>query len=102
MHSAHDGIFLVDDPWVDPDEGESWLDGHDVPIAAKALGAMTWWGEPADGSYRPRPSPIDGQAVSATDDPTGPGHLSVRHSSIVGGGHQREKFCALCNGLVRV
>ncbi|GLY15520.1 hypothetical protein Kisp01_25350 [Kineosporia sp. NBRC 101677] len=40
---------LIDDPAVDPASGESWVDGHLLPIAFAALDEMAAYG---DGGYR--------------------------------------------------
>ncbi|WP_062465711.1 peptidase C39 family protein [Demequina maris] len=48
-HAARDGMFLLEDPWVEDPAGESWVDTHDMPVAAADLDRMVRWG--ADG-YR--------------------------------------------------
>ncbi|TFB83717.1 hypothetical protein E3O44_17800 [Cryobacterium algoricola] len=45
-HTTRDGIFLIQDPWVDADHGESWVDAHDLPVPAAALDRMMNWGDP--------------------------------------------------------
>nr|WP_279549645.1 peptidase C39 family protein [Leucobacter weissii] len=46
-HGYRDGFFLLHDPWIDAENGESWVDTHDLPIAASDVDAITWWGDPA-------------------------------------------------------
>ena len=43
-HSSRDGVVLVEDPWLSRAHGETWLDGHDLPIAVDALEDMVAWG----------------------------------------------------------
>jgi len=43
-HGYADGIFVVEDPWVYTARGETWIDGHDLPIAKEDLETMTWFG----------------------------------------------------------
>lgn len=49
VHAVHDDVLIVQDPWLDADGGETWLDGHQLPIRTGDLDAMAWLGEP---SYR--------------------------------------------------
>lgn len=46
VHAHRDGVVLLNDPWVDATEGESWVSAVDVPVALAELDAMAWWGEP--------------------------------------------------------
>ncbi|WP_062520162.1 peptidase C39 family protein [Demequina silvatica] len=43
-HAARDGMFLLEDPWVEDVAGESWVDTHDMPVAAADLDRMVRWG----------------------------------------------------------
>lgn len=39
-----DGTYLVDDPWVEPDDAETDTDRFDLPVPAADLDRMAWWG----------------------------------------------------------
>lgn len=43
---ASDGttVVLVQDPWIDRPGGETWVDGHDLPIPIEELERMCLWG----------------------------------------------------------
>lgn len=45
-HAHRDGVVLLNDPWVDHDSGESWVDAVDVPVSLAELDEMAWWGDP--------------------------------------------------------
>lgn len=44
-HSAREGVVLIEDPWISREHGETWLDGHELPIALPELDAMVAYGE---------------------------------------------------------
>ncbi|MFB6612067.1 peptidase C39 family protein [Agromyces sp. NPDC056379] len=44
-HAFQDGVFLIQDPWISSDDGETWVDTHDLPVAASDLDRMVAWGE---------------------------------------------------------
>ena len=44
-HAARGDLVLVQDPWVGVNEGETWVDTHDLPIRASSLDEMVAWGE---------------------------------------------------------
>lgn len=46
-HAARDGIVLIQDPWITSDQGETWVDTHDLPVAASDLDRMIAWGSEA-------------------------------------------------------
>lgn len=46
-HAADDRYIYIQDPWINAPEGETWLDGHDLPIALDEFDAMARWGDPA-------------------------------------------------------
>lgn len=46
-HAATDEDVVVQDPWINAPEGETWIDGHDLPIAWSEFDAMARWGDPA-------------------------------------------------------
>lgn len=46
VHAVHEDVLIVQDPWLDADGGETWLDGHQLPIRIDDLDAMAWLGEP--------------------------------------------------------
>jgi hypothetical protein len=41
---AHDTV-LIQDPWISSDDGETWVDAHDLPISPADLDRMIAWGE---------------------------------------------------------
>lgn len=46
-HAVGDGLVLVQDPWINAEEGETWLDGHDLAITFDEFERMARWGDPA-------------------------------------------------------
>lgn len=46
VHAEHDGIFLVNDPWAEPEDGEGIADVDCIPIAAATLWRMAAYGDP--------------------------------------------------------
>ncbi|MBR7834296.1 peptidase C39 family protein [Actinospica durhamensis] len=46
VHGMEDGCFIAHDPWTEVSQGESWLDGYDVPLAPEALDRIAWTGNP--------------------------------------------------------
>lgn len=46
-HGHREGTFLVNDPWIDAQNGDSWVDAHDLPVRATELEKIAWWGDPA-------------------------------------------------------
>lgn len=46
-HGHAAGTFLINDPWIDGDNGDSWVDANDLPIAAADLNNIVMWGDPA-------------------------------------------------------
>lgn len=44
-YAERDGVFLVDDPWVDPPSWETDLDRFAVPVDFADLDRMAWYGE---------------------------------------------------------
>jgi len=44
VHSVADDTYWIDDPWVDAEEGETDTDKFDVPVPARELERMAWWG----------------------------------------------------------
>ena len=47
VHAEQDGIFLVNDPWAEPDDGETVADVDAIPIARGTLMQMAAYGDPA-------------------------------------------------------
>jgi len=45
-HATRGEVFLIQDPWVDAEHGESWVDAHDLPVRAADLDRMMNWGDP--------------------------------------------------------
>ncbi len=62
-HDVIDGCLIIDDPWVEKEHGETWVDTHHLPLPFATVDEMTRWGEPEP--YRgvvvvPRPeSPLE-------------------------------------------
>ncbi len=46
-HTHHEGTFLVNDPWIDAEHGDSWVDASDLPLRKHELEKIAWWGDPA-------------------------------------------------------
>ncbi|MGK0721945.1 peptidase C39 family protein [Leucobacter sp. W1478] len=46
-HDVIDGCVIIDDPWVEKDHGETWVDTHHLPVPFASVDEMTRWGEPA-------------------------------------------------------
>lgn len=44
-HAHSDGIFVVNDPWIDAGNGDSWVDASHLPIAQADLDKIVWWGK---------------------------------------------------------
>lgn len=44
-HAAADGVIIVEDPWLGAEVGETWVDTHELPVAAADLDAMITWGQ---------------------------------------------------------
>lgn len=45
-HDVIDGCLIIDDPWVEKEHGETWVDTHHLPMPFAAVDEMTRWGEP--------------------------------------------------------
>lgn len=43
-HAAGHGVVVIEDPWISSDEGETWVDSHELPIAHADLDRMVAWG----------------------------------------------------------
>ncbi|WP_137930281.1 peptidase C39 family protein [Mesorhizobium comanense] len=46
-HGHGDGIYFLNDPWIEPDRQEQPTDVHDLPVMAAQLDRMAWYGNPA-------------------------------------------------------
>lgn len=46
-HAADAQYVYVQDPWINAAQGETWLDGHDLPISREEFDRMAQWGDPA-------------------------------------------------------
>jgi predicted double-glycine peptidase len=46
VHGLVGEHFLAHDPWTEHGQGESWVDGYHLPLAAEALDKIAWTGEP--------------------------------------------------------
>lgn len=47
VHRLEGDHFIAHDPWSEVNQGESWVDAYDVPLAGGALDRIAWTGEPA-------------------------------------------------------
>ena len=47
--AASEDAVIVEDPWINVDAGETWVDTHELPVLPDALDRLVRWG--ADG-YR--------------------------------------------------
>lgn len=47
VHGHGDGIYFLNDPWVEPDRLEQPMDVVDLPVRAAELDRMAWYGNPA-------------------------------------------------------
>jgi hypothetical protein len=43
-HAALGDTVIVEDPWITADEGETWVDTHELPVSLAALDRMVAWG----------------------------------------------------------
>lgn len=43
-HAASGDTVIVEDPWISADEGETWVDTHELPVPLAALDRMVAWG----------------------------------------------------------
>lgn len=64
IHGMDCDFFIAHDPWTEVSQGESWLDGYDVPLSPSALDRIAWTGEPRYRamlafSHRQKPYGID-------------------------------------------
>lgn len=46
-HGHRAGTFLLNDPWIDAQNGDSWVDASDLPVGRDDLEKIAWWGDPA-------------------------------------------------------
>ncbi|MBN9548547.1 MAG: peptidase C39 family protein [Alphaproteobacteria bacterium] len=46
VHGHGDGIYFLNDPWVEPDRLEQPMDVVDLPVRAAELDRMAWYGNP--------------------------------------------------------
>lgn len=46
VHGHADGMYFVNDPWIEAGRAEQTTDVIDLPVAAEALDRMAWYGEP--------------------------------------------------------
>lgn len=47
VHGHGDGVYFINDPWIEPDRLEQPADVFDLPVAAPMLDRMAWYGTPA-------------------------------------------------------
>lgn len=46
-HGHRDGMFVLNDPWIDAPNGDSWVDASNLPVGRDDLEKIAWWGDPA-------------------------------------------------------
>lgn len=46
-HSVKDDTVLLNDPWITAEQGETWVDSHDLPVSLAVLDQMIAFGDPA-------------------------------------------------------
>jgi len=47
VHGHGDGVYFVNDPWIEPERFEQPADVVDLPVAGPMLDRMAWYGTPA-------------------------------------------------------
>ncbi|MGX5831553.1 peptidase C39 family protein [Mesorhizobium sp. 43Arga] len=47
VHDHGDGVYFLNDPWIEPDRLEQPMDVVDLPVRAADLDRMAWYGNPA-------------------------------------------------------
>ena len=47
VHGHGEGVYFINDPWIEPERLEQPADVFDLPIAAPMLDRMAWYGTPA-------------------------------------------------------
>ncbi|TRC70932.1 hypothetical protein FJV83_23365 [Mesorhizobium sp. WSM4307] len=47
VHGHGDGVYFLNDPWIEPDRLEQKMDVVDLPVRAAELDRMAWYGNPA-------------------------------------------------------
>lgn len=47
VHGQGDGIYFLNDPWIEPDRLEQPMDVVDLPVTVAELDRMAWYGNPA-------------------------------------------------------
>jgi hypothetical protein len=47
VHDHGDGVYFLNDPWIEPDRLEQKMDVVDLPVRAAELDRMAWYGNPA-------------------------------------------------------
>ncbi|QND57612.1 peptidase C39 family protein [Mesorhizobium huakuii] len=47
VHGYGDGVYFLNDPWIEPDRLELPMDVIDLPVRAAELDRMAWYGNPA-------------------------------------------------------
>ncbi|WP_284278093.1 peptidase C39 family protein [Mesorhizobium huakuii] len=47
VHGHGDGVYFLNDPWIEPDRLEQPMDAVDLPVRAAELDRMAWYGNPA-------------------------------------------------------
>lgn len=47
VHGHGDGLYFLNDPWIEPDRLEQKMDAVDLPVRAAELDRMAWYGNPA-------------------------------------------------------
>ncbi|MDJ0333932.1 peptidase C39 family protein [Salinibacterium sp. G-O1] len=46
-HAVQGDTVLLNDPWITAEQGETWVDSHDLPVSIAVLDQMVAFGDPA-------------------------------------------------------
>ena len=46
VHAMDGDVFIAHDPWTETGQGETWVDGYDVPYPAEGLDRIAWTDQP--------------------------------------------------------
>ncbi|WP_010204009.1 peptidase C39 family protein [Salinibacterium sp. PAMC 21357] len=46
-HAVQGDTVLLNDPWITAEQGETWVDSHDLPVSIAVLDQMSAFGDPA-------------------------------------------------------
>jgi predicted double-glycine peptidase len=46
VHAMDGDVFIAHDPWTETGQGETWVDGYDVPYPAEGFDRIAWTDQP--------------------------------------------------------